>query len=210
MFKQSSWKYYDGNWVAVDGKLFHELFARVFIMCFSHKKKRLSTSLNEKCNYSTYSARTERLANEWPTVCVSLVSYYLRVYLGVVRHFAPNCVLFSYVHVYMTNRTDMVPTLLKTNTTRVEAGSNTSTVTLRVVRGDEMGLKKGRAIAKAVSRWLPTAAVRGSRPGLSCGILWWTKWRWGRFSPSTSVAPANFHSTNCSKNHPHLSSGFVQ
>jgi hypothetical protein len=32
-------------------------------------------------------------------------------------------------------------------TTRVEAGSNTSTVTLRVVRGDEMGLKKGRAIA---------------------------------------------------------------
>jgi hypothetical protein len=31
--------------------------------------------------------------------------------------------------------------------TRVEAGSNTSTVTLRVVRGDEMGLKKGCAIA---------------------------------------------------------------
>jgi hypothetical protein len=61
-----------------------------------------------------------------------------------------------------------------------------------------------------VSRWLPTAAVRGSRPGLSCGILWWTKWRWGRFSPSTPVSPANFHSTNYSKNHPHLSSGFVQ
>jgi hypothetical protein len=33
------------------------------------------------------------------------------------------------------------------NWTRVEAGSNTSTVTLRVVRGEEMGLKKGRAIA---------------------------------------------------------------
>jgi hypothetical protein len=28
--------------------------------------------------------------------------------------------------------------------------------------------------------------------------LWWTKWRWGRFSPSTSVSPANLHSTNCS------------
>jgi hypothetical protein len=28
--------------------------------------------------------------------------------------------------------------------TRVEAGSNTSTVTLRVVRGDEMGLKEKR------------------------------------------------------------------
>jgi hypothetical protein len=69
---------------------------------------------------------------------------------------------------------------------------------------------KGRTIAQAVSRWLPTAAIRGSRPGLSCGILWWIKWLWGRFSPSTSVSPAKFHSTNCSKNHPHLSSGFVQ
>jgi hypothetical protein len=28
--------------------------------------------------------------------------------------------------------------------------------------------------------------------------LWWTKWRRGRFSPSTSVSPANLHSTNCS------------
>jgi hypothetical protein len=28
--------------------------------------------------------------------------------------------------------------------------------------------------------------------------LWWTKWRWGRFSPSTSVFPANLHSTNFS------------
>jgi hypothetical protein len=25
---------------------------------------------------------------------------------------------------------------------------------------------------------------------------WWTSWRWGRFSPSTSVTPANLHSTN--------------
>jgi hypothetical protein len=33
-------------------------------------------------------------------------------------------------------------TAVTTNSTRVEAGSNTSTVTLRVVRGDEMGLKK--------------------------------------------------------------------
>jgi hypothetical protein len=69
---------------------------------------------------------------------------------------------------------------------------------------------KGCAIAQVVSRWLPTAAVRGSRPGPSYGILWWTKWRWGRFYLSTSVSLAKFHSTNCSKNHPHLSSGFVQ
>jgi hypothetical protein len=28
--------------------------------------------------------------------------------------------------------------------------------------------------------------------------LWWKKWRWDRFSPSTSVSPANLHSTNSS------------
>jgi hypothetical protein len=28
--------------------------------------------------------------------------------------------------------------------------------------------------------------------------LWWTKWHWGRFSPSTSVSPANSHYTDCS------------
>jgi hypothetical protein len=29
--------------------------------------------------------------------------------------------------------------------------------------------------------------------------LWWTKWRWGQlFSQSTSVSPANLHSTNFS------------
>jgi hypothetical protein len=28
--------------------------------------------------------------------------------------------------------------------------------------------------------------------------LWWTKWCWDRFSPSTSVSPANLHSTNFS------------
>jgi hypothetical protein len=57
---------------------------------------------------------------------------------------------------------------------------------------------QGRAIAQAVSRWLPTAAVRGSNPGLVTWDLWWTKWRWGRFSPSTSVSSANLHSNNCS------------
>jgi hypothetical protein len=39
-----------------------------------------------------------------------------------------------------TNRTRTLVTCI--GDTRVEAGSNTSTVTLRVVRGDEMGLKK--------------------------------------------------------------------
>jgi hypothetical protein len=28
--------------------------------------------------------------------------------------------------------------------------------------------------------------------------FWWTKWHWGKFSASTSVSPANSHSTDCS------------
>jgi hypothetical protein len=32
--------------------------------------------------------------------------------------------------------------------------------------------------------------------GLVMWDLWWTKWRWGRFSPSTSVSPTNLRSTN--------------
>jgi hypothetical protein len=52
----------------------------------------------------------------------------------------------------------------------------------------------GRAIAQAVSH----RGGPGSTPGLVMWDLWWTKWRWGRFSPSTSVSPANLYSTNCS------------
>jgi hypothetical protein len=36
----------------------------------------------------------------------------------------------------------LITTQLLKHKTRVEAGSNTSTVNLRVARGDEMGLKK--------------------------------------------------------------------
>jgi hypothetical protein len=42
------------------------------------------------------------------------------------------------------------------------------------------------------------AAARVRAQVRSCGDLWWTKWHWGRFSPSTSVSPANLHSTDCS------------
>jgi hypothetical protein len=28
--------------------------------------------------------------------------------------------------------------------------------------------------------------------------LWLTKWRWGKFSPSKLISPANLHSTNFS------------
>jgi hypothetical protein len=52
-------------------------------------------------------------------------------------------------------------------------------------------LYSGRAIAEAVSRWLPTSAGKWD--------LWWTKWRRGRFAPSTSVSLAKtIHCTNFS------------
>jgi hypothetical protein len=51
----------------------------------------------------------------------------------------------------------------------------------------------GSAIAQAVSRGGPD-----SRPCLVKWDLWWIKWRWGRFSMSTSVSPANLHFTKFS------------
>jgi hypothetical protein len=51
---------------------------------------------------------------------------------------------------------------------------------------------KGRAVAEGSH-----SGGLGSRPGRHVG-LWWTKRHWGRFSPSTSVSPANNHSTNFS------------
>jgi hypothetical protein len=38
----------------------------------------------------------------------------------------------------------------------------------------------------------------GSSPGQVIWDLWWTKWHWGSFSPSTSVSPVNSHSIYCS------------
>jgi hypothetical protein len=49
---------------------------------------------------------------------------------------------------------------------------------------------RGRTIAQAVSRWLPTPAVQGSKPDLGMWDLWWDKVALGRFSLSTSVSPA--------------------
>jgi hypothetical protein len=56
---------------------------------------------------------------------------------------------------------------------------------------------EGRAIAQAISRWASHHGDPGSNPVLVMWDLWWTKWRWGGFSPSISVAPANLYSTNC-------------
>jgi hypothetical protein len=50
-------------------------------------------------------------------------------------------------------------------------------------------VEEGRC-TQAVSRWLPTAAVRGSKPDLGMWDLWWDKVALGRFSSSSSVSPA--------------------
>jgi hypothetical protein len=49
-------------------------------------------------------------------------------------------------------------------------------------------------IAEADSRWLPTAAARGSTPGHFILYLCWTKWQWGTICPSTLLSSANSHS----------------
>jgi hypothetical protein len=61
-----------------------------------------------------------------------------------------------------------------------------------------------RSEKPAVSLWAvlqlrrSVASVPRSSPGHVMWDLWWTKWRWGRFSSSTSVSPVSFHSINCS------------
>jgi hypothetical protein len=69
-------------------------------------------------------------------------------------------------------------------------GSNERKICLDIIREEkEVSIAiLGRAVAHAVSQWLPTAAVRVRARVWSCEILWWTEWRWGRFSPSTSVS----------------------
>jgi hypothetical protein len=62
----------------------------------------------------------------------------------------------------------------------------------------------GHVIAHAFSRQLPTMAAWVQSQVM--WDLWWKKWHWGQFSPSTSVSPASCHSTNCSipMHHPGL------
>jgi hypothetical protein len=60
---------------------------------------------------------------------------------------------------------------------------------------DYFKYNSGRAIAEAVSRWLPIAAARVRFWGLVKWDLWRTKWRWSWFSPNTSVSRDNLNST---------------
>jgi hypothetical protein len=56
----------------------------------------------------------------------------------------------------------------------------------------------GRAVAQAVSRWLPTVAARVRVRAEHIGFVVGKAALGGRFSPSTSVFPANHHSPNFS------------
>jgi hypothetical protein len=67
---------------------------------------------------------------------------------------------------------------------------------------------KGRAIAEAVSRWLPTALARVRARVWQVGFVV-HKIAPGRFSPSTSVSPAN-HISFHQLLHPHNHPGQVQ
>jgi hypothetical protein len=67
---------------------------------------------------------------------------------------------------------------------------------------------RGRAIAQAVSRWLPTAAVRGSKPDLVMWDLWWDKVAMGQVFSEYFGFPCNRRSLHqLLHNHPHISSG---
>jgi hypothetical protein len=59
-------------------------------------------------------------------------------------------------------------------------------------------LLQGHSIAQAVSRQLLTTAARVWLQVQSCCIFWRTKWHCDRFYRSTSVSPANSHTTSCS------------
>jgi hypothetical protein len=65
----------------------------------------------------------------------------------------------------------------------------------------------GRAIAHAVSRWLPNAAVRGSRPGLIMRDFVVDKVALGQVFSEYFGFPCQFPFHQLLHNHPHLSFG---
>jgi hypothetical protein len=59
-------------------------------------------------------------------------------------------------------------------------------------------MKRRVPSVKWSNQYAPHRGGPVSSPGLVKWDLWWTKWRWSRFPPSTSVSPANLHSTKFS------------
>jgi hypothetical protein len=66
-----------------------------------------------------------------------------------------------------------------------------------------LGAFKDRSIGQAVRRWFLTGGP-GPGPVQVMWDLWWTKWHWNWFYPSTLVSPVNSHSTDCFIYHPVL------
>jgi hypothetical protein len=73
---------------------------------------------------------------------------YYECYCAIIMYSTHNLftlkLFFCFFNFYILCSINRGVTNLALEPTRVEAGSNTSTVTLRVVRGDEMGLKRPR------------------------------------------------------------------
>jgi hypothetical protein len=59
-------------------------------------------------------------------------------------------------------------------------------------------LRKGHSEVLPQLRSASQPGGPGSSPGQVMWHLWWTNWHWGKFSPSTSVSPANSHATDFS------------
>jgi hypothetical protein len=68
----------------------------------------------------------------------------------------------------------------------------------------------GRAIAQAASRWLPTAAVQGSRLGMVMWNFVVDKVELGQVFSEYFSFPCQSSFHQLLHNHPHLSSGVVQ
>jgi hypothetical protein len=94
--------------------------------------------------------------------------------LCLYNSYLHNPLLFKFILI-------IIPTM-PISLTRVEAGSNTSTVTLRVVRGDEMGLKKAAPQLKqliagfpllrsGVRDWVCHVGFCGGQSGAGVGFL---------------------------------------
>jgi hypothetical protein len=75
-------------------------------------------------------------------------------------------------------------------------------------RESNIDRSEGRAVAQAVSRWLPNAAVRGSKPDVVMSDLWWDKVALGQVFSEFFGFPCNRRSLHqLLHNHPHVSSG---
>jgi hypothetical protein len=64
--------------------------------------------------------------------------------------------------------------------------------------GTPAALHKGAQCHRPQTRSESHRGSLGSIPDQVMWHLWWTKWHWRRFSPSTSISPANSYSTSCS------------